>query len=158
MRRLRALVLRCTGGRGIALGNNVFLPDDCCDSLPVLAHEVTHCGQYQAWGAFRYYARAIADRVRELRHRRGRGTSPYEYALDAVKRVRRVWDGAAGTDRGGLVSGLRPGPPAGHGGGSRSSQRANTFPSGSAISAMMPQACWVGSLRKRTPRWRSRPQ
>ena len=72
--------------------------------------------------------------------------------------VRPVWDGAAGTNRGGLVSGLRPGPPAGHGGGSRSSQRANTFPSGSAISAMMPQACWVGSLRKRTPRWRSRPQ
>lgn len=86
VRRLRALVLRCTSGRGIALGNNVFLPDDCCDSLPVLAHEVTHCGQYQAWGAFRYYARAIADRVRELRHRRGRGTSPYEYGLDAVKR------------------------------------------------------------------------
>jgi hypothetical protein len=84
-RSLRAVVLRCTGGRGIALGNHVFLPDDCCDSLPVLAHELTHCGQYQAWGAGRYYIRAIADRVRELRYRRGRGVSPYDYSNEAVK-------------------------------------------------------------------------
>jgi hypothetical protein len=84
-RSLRAVVLRCTGGRGITLGNHVFLPDDCCDSLPVLAHELTHCGQYQAWGAGRYYIRAIADRVRELRYRRGRGVSPYDYSNEAVK-------------------------------------------------------------------------
>jgi hypothetical protein len=84
-RRLRWVVLRCTGGRGIALGNDVFLPDDCCDSLPVLAHELTHCGQYQAWGFARYYVRAIADRVRELRHRRGRGASPYDYIGEVDK-------------------------------------------------------------------------
>jgi hypothetical protein len=84
-RKLRAVVLRCTGGRGIALGNHVFLPDDCCDSLPVLAHELTHCGQYQAWGAWRYYVRAITDRVRELRSRRGRGVSPYDYSSEVVK-------------------------------------------------------------------------
>lgn len=85
-RGLRALVLRCTGGRGIALGNDVFLPDHCCHSLPVLAHELTHCGQYQAWGALRYYARALADRARELRHHRGGGASPYEYSSDSQKR------------------------------------------------------------------------
>jgi hypothetical protein len=84
-RALRAFVLRCSRGRSIALGNDVFLPDDCCDSLPVLAHELTHCGQYQAWGAFRYYTRAIADRIRELRYRRGLGASPYEYRMDQVK-------------------------------------------------------------------------
>lgn len=79
-RALRALVLRLTGGRAIALGNHVFLPDACCRSLPVLAHELTHCGQYQAWGAVRYFARGIADRLRELRHLRGLGPSPYDYA------------------------------------------------------------------------------
>jgi hypothetical protein len=79
-RALRALVLGLTGGRAIALGNHVFLPDSCCRSLPVLAHELTHCGQYQAWGAVRYYARGVADRLRELRHRRGLGPSPYDYA------------------------------------------------------------------------------
>jgi hypothetical protein len=85
VRALRALVLRCTGGRGIALGNDVFLPDDCCHSIPVLAHELTHCGQYQAWGALRYYGRGIADRFRELRHRRGLGVSPYEYGCEPPK-------------------------------------------------------------------------
>lgn len=79
-RALRALVLRLTGGRAIALGNDVFLPDACCHSLPVIAHELTHCAQYQAWGAVRYYARGVADRLRELRHRRGLGPSPYDYA------------------------------------------------------------------------------
>lgn len=84
-RALRALVLRCSGGRGVALGNDVFLPDDCCHSLPVLAHELTHCAQYQAWGALRYYGRALADRARELRHDRGRGASPYDYCSDLRK-------------------------------------------------------------------------
>ena len=82
---LRRVVLRCTGGRGIALGNHVFLPDDCCESLPILAHELTHCGQYQAWGPVRYYARAIADRIRELGHRRGLGSSPYDYGSEIPK-------------------------------------------------------------------------
>jgi hypothetical protein len=84
-RALRALVLRLTGGRAIALGNDVFLPERCCDSLPVLAHELTHCAQYQAWGALRYYARGVADRLRELRHRRGLGPSPYDYACGSPR-------------------------------------------------------------------------
>jgi uncharacterized protein DUF4157 len=84
-RALRAFVLGLTRGRAIALGNHVFLPDSCCRSLPVLAHELTHCGQYQAWGAVRYYARGLADRVRELRHRRGLGPSPYDYVAGAPR-------------------------------------------------------------------------
>ena len=84
-RALRTLVLGLTGGRAIALGNHVFLPDSCCRSLPVLAHELTHCGQYQAWGAVRYYARGLGDRVRELRHRSGLGPSPYDYAGGAPR-------------------------------------------------------------------------
>ena len=84
-RALRALVLGCTGDRAIALGNQVFLPDACCRSLPVLAHEVTHCAQYQAWGAMRYYLRGARDRLRELRHRGGLGPSPYDYTAEAAK-------------------------------------------------------------------------
>jgi uncharacterized protein DUF4157 len=84
-RALRALVLRCTGGRAIALGNQVFLPDACCRSLPVLAHEVTHCAQYQAWGPLRYYFRGVHDRLREVSHRGGRGPSPYDYTAEAPK-------------------------------------------------------------------------
>ena len=82
---LRAVVLGLTGGRAIALGNHVFLPDSCHGSLPVLAHELTHCGQYQAWGPLRYYARGLADRLREIRHRRGLGPSPYDYAGGAPR-------------------------------------------------------------------------
>ena len=84
-RALRALVLWCTGGRAIALGNHVFLPDACCRSLPVLAHEVTHCAQYQAWGPLRYYLCGVRDRLRELSHRRGLGPSPYDYTVETPK-------------------------------------------------------------------------
>jgi hypothetical protein len=139
-RKLRSLVLRFTGGRGIALGNHVFLPDDCCESLPVLAHELTHCGQYQAWGACRYYIRAIADRVRELRYRRP-GVEPVRLRQSAGPGVRAIRDGATGSDRRRLVSRVESSAAADHEGGSRSSHSANTFPSGSAIIAMMPHGC-----------------
>jgi hypothetical protein len=76
---LRRLVLTLSGGRGVALGNHVFLPERGA-SLPVLAHELTHCAQYQAWGPLRYYARALAERAREVRWRLGLGPSPYDYA------------------------------------------------------------------------------
>ncbi len=76
----RAGVLRLSGGRAVALGNHVFLPDGCAGSIPVLAHELTHCGQYQRWGALRYVARGLADRLREVRYRLGRGPSPYDYS------------------------------------------------------------------------------
>lgn len=83
-RALRRAVLGASGGRAIALGNDVFLSDACCRSLPVLAHELTHCAQYHAWGPLRYFARALADRAREVRHRLGRGPSPYDYAGDCA--------------------------------------------------------------------------
>lgn len=76
----RGAVLRLSGGRSVTLGNHVFLSDGCAGSIPVLAHELTHCGQYQRWGALRYLARGLADRVREIRYRLGRGPSPYDYS------------------------------------------------------------------------------
>ena len=80
----RRLVLWASGGRAIALGNNVFLPEHCRGDLRVLAHELTHCGQYQAWGPLRYYARGATEQLRALLHRTmGIGRSPYEYELEA---------------------------------------------------------------------------
>jgi hypothetical protein len=63
------------------LGNHVFLPDGVAQSIPVIAHELTHCAQYQAWGPLRYYARGIAERAREMRWRLGLGPNPYAYEL-----------------------------------------------------------------------------
>lgn len=77
---LRSVVLALSGNRAVALGNHVFLPDGQ-DDVAVLAHELTHCGQYQAWGPLMYYGRGIADRVRDILHLSlGIGTSPYRYA------------------------------------------------------------------------------
>jgi hypothetical protein len=75
---LRRLVLALSGGRAIALGNRVFLPDRCEGDAALLAHELTHCAQYQSWGALRYYTRGAADQLRHLLHRRlGLGRNPY---------------------------------------------------------------------------------
>ena len=78
------LVLWISGGRAVALGNHVFLPEHCDRDLRVLAHELTHCGQYQAWGPLRYYAQGATAQLRQLLHRTlGVGRSPYEYELEA---------------------------------------------------------------------------
>jgi hypothetical protein len=78
---VRALVLRLSRGRAVALGNHVFLPAACEGDLAALAHEVTHCAQYQAWGPWRYYSRGAAAQLRDLLHRVfGVGRSPYAYA------------------------------------------------------------------------------
>jgi Domain of unknown function (DUF4157) len=83
---LRRLILRLTGGRAVALGNHVFLPARCEGDLAVLAHELTHCAQYQAWGPWRYFVRGIAAQFRDLLHRRlGVGESPYVYRLEDGK-------------------------------------------------------------------------
>ncbi len=83
---LRRLVLWASRGRAVALGNHVFLPDRCATDLAVLAHELTHCGQYQAWGGWRYYARGASAQVRELLYRAVRlGRSPYHYRLEDGK-------------------------------------------------------------------------
>jgi hypothetical protein len=78
---VRRAVLRLSRGRAVALGNYVFLPSRCERDLATLAHEATHCAQYQAWGPWRYYARAAAAQARDLAHRlTGLGRSPYAYA------------------------------------------------------------------------------
>jgi len=79
---VRSAVLALSGGRAVALGNHVFLPDGRSD-VALLAHELTHAGQYQAWGALVYYGRGLADRVRDVLHLTlGVGASPYRYAVD----------------------------------------------------------------------------
>lgn len=84
--RLRRLVLQASRNRAIALGNHVFLPDRCHRDLAVLAHELTHCGQYQAWGAWKYFARGARVQLRDLLYRAVRlGSSPYRYRLEAGK-------------------------------------------------------------------------
>lgn len=83
---LRRLVLWASRGRAVALGNDVFLPEHCNGDLRVLAHELTHCGQYQTWGPLRYYARGAAAQARDLLHRTlGLGRSPYAYEIDPGK-------------------------------------------------------------------------
>ena len=78
--RLRHFVLAVSRNRAVALGNHVFLPDRCRGDSAVLAHELTHCGQYQAWGPAIYFARGMAAQLRDLVHRKlGIGSSPYQY-------------------------------------------------------------------------------
>jgi hypothetical protein len=79
---LRALVLGTSRNRAVALGNHVFLPDRCQGDLAVLAHELTHCAQYQAWGPVVYFARGMATQLGELLHRKlGVVSSPYHYQM-----------------------------------------------------------------------------
>src|SRR5260221_9692740 len=63
---VRRAVLFLSGDRAVALGNAVFLPDRSCDDVAVLAHELTHCAQYQAWGAWRYFVRGASAQARDL--------------------------------------------------------------------------------------------
>ena len=79
---IRSLVLLLSRQRAVALGNHVFLPADCSHDLPALAHELVHCGQYQAWGPFRYFARGAVTQLRDLLYRHaGLGRSQYRYEL-----------------------------------------------------------------------------
>jgi len=83
---VRRAVLLLSGDRAVALGNAVFLPDRSCGDVAVLAHELTHCAQYQAWGAGRYFLRGAAAQARDLLYRTlGIGGSPYTYSLDTKK-------------------------------------------------------------------------
>jgi hypothetical protein len=82
----RRLVLWVSRGRAVALGNHIFLPKRPGDDLPVLAHELIHCVQYQTWGARRYFARGLRDQMRYLLHRAlGVGSSPYAYRIEGEK-------------------------------------------------------------------------
>jgi uncharacterized protein DUF4157 len=79
------IVMWLSRGRSVALGNHVFLSPRCQGDVAVLAHELTHCGQYQAWGAVRYYGRGAAAQLRHLLHTVGVGSSPYDYRLEPDK-------------------------------------------------------------------------
>jgi hypothetical protein len=77
---VRRAVLSLSLGRAVALGNHVFLPARCEGDLATLAHEATHCAQYQAWGPWRYFTRGAAAQLRDLAFRvLGVGRSPYAY-------------------------------------------------------------------------------
>ena len=83
---LRRIALFASRDRAIALGNHVFLPDRCRWDLAVLAHELTHCGQYQAWGPLTYFLRGAQTQLRDLLYRKWRiGSSPYRYTLETGK-------------------------------------------------------------------------
>lgn len=84
-RMARRAVLALSRGRAIALGNHVFLPGRAPVPIPVLAHELVHCAQYQSWGPLRYYSRGLAERVREICWRLGLGPNPYAYEIDPEK-------------------------------------------------------------------------
>ncbi|MFL5494101.1 MAG: DUF4157 domain-containing protein [Gemmatimonadales bacterium] len=84
--KVRRAVLWASRGRAVALGNHVFLPDSCAGEVPVLAHEVTHCAQYQEWGALAYFGRGAITQLRDLLHRTlGLGESPYAYQVEIGK-------------------------------------------------------------------------
>jgi hypothetical protein len=79
-------VLWASRGRAVTLGNHVFMPDHCATDLAILAHELTHCGQYQAWGGWWYFTRGASAQLRELAYRGLRlGRSPYAYRLEDGK-------------------------------------------------------------------------
>jgi hypothetical protein len=83
---LRRAVLLASRNRATALGNHVFLPDRWEHDTAVLAHELTHCGQYQAWGPVRYFAKGLSAQVQDLLFRKWRlGSSPYHYRLEPGK-------------------------------------------------------------------------
>jgi len=83
---MRDLVLWLSRGRAVALGNHVFLPDNRAGDLATLAHELTHCGQFQQWGAPQYYLRGVTEQLRDLQFRCfGMGRSPYAYRLEVGK-------------------------------------------------------------------------
>jgi hypothetical protein len=69
---VRNAVLKVSGDRSVTLGNRVYLAGDDARDIPTLAHEVTHVGQYQQWGALKYFGRGSSARVTEMR-----GGDPY---------------------------------------------------------------------------------
>lgn len=79
----RRLVLALSRGRACAVGNHVVLPERARHDIAVLAHEVAHCGQYQRWGAVRYFLRGAREQIRYARWRRFRdGRNPYAYVIE----------------------------------------------------------------------------
>ena len=85
----RRMVLWASRHRAVALGNHIFLPDRQERDLAILAHELTHCGQFQEWGPFRYFATGLLTQMQDLLHRwTGIGNSPYRYTVTPAKPFR----------------------------------------------------------------------
>lgn len=117
---LRRVVLIASRNRAIALGNHVFLPDRFRRDLAVIAHELTHCGQYQSWGPLRYFGRGLATQTRDFVYRTwGIGSSPYRYIIEPGKEFAEygmeqqgqiVEDSFRGHPTAQAISPFRPGP------------------------------------------------
>ncbi len=76
---LRAIVLFLSRGRAVALGHHVFVPRGQEKDVAILAHELMHCRQYEAWGPARYFARGFVEQLRHLLSRAGLARSPYDW-------------------------------------------------------------------------------
>ena len=83
---LRGAVLLLSGGRAVTLGRHVFLPEARARDLALLAHELTHCRQYEEWGFLRYYRRGIAEQARYLLSRLGMASDPYDWRSTPERR------------------------------------------------------------------------
>ena len=61
--------LKLTGQRSITVGNAIIVSDGDIDSKTgmitegALAHEMTHVGQYQDWGALSYFGRGLYEQT-----------------------------------------------------------------------------------------------
>jgi hypothetical protein len=83
--RWRRVVLFLSRGRGVTLGHWIFLPDWCADDAAVMAHELEHVRQYEAWGPVRYYARGAKEQAQLLLFRMGLAPNPYDWRRAGVK-------------------------------------------------------------------------
>lgn len=81
----RRLVLFLSRGRGVTLGHWIFLPDWCAEDPAVMAHELEHVRQYEAWGPIRYYARGIREQAQFLLSRVGLAANPYDWRRAGIK-------------------------------------------------------------------------
>jgi Domain of unknown function (DUF4157) len=120
--KLRRIVLLVSRNRAVALGNRVFLPNHAEGDLATLAHELTHCAQFQAWGSLRYFGRGLLAQLRDLGWRAcGIGSSPYRYVAEPGKEFSEygmeqqgqiVEDCFRGQPAARAISPFQPGPPA----------------------------------------------
>ena len=81
----RRLVLFLSRGRGVTLGHWIFLPDWCADDEAVIAHELEHVRQYEAWGPVRYYALGVQEQMQYLLFRLGLAANPYDWRRAGIK-------------------------------------------------------------------------
>jgi hypothetical protein len=82
----RRMVLLLSRNRAVALGSHVFLPKQSENDLATLAHELTHCAQFEACGPLRYFGRGVVAQLRDVLHRVARiGSSPYRYVPEPGK-------------------------------------------------------------------------